>query len=297
MQHLHILPDWDMFQTDHEWAYYHAAARCISGGPIYITDYPAKHDKSVINQMTAKTTSGTTVILRPQRLGKASKVYSSYSEPKLLKIDTYNGPARTGTSIVGVFNVSQQSLSELVSLTDFPGTEVGDYIVRSHILERTSRPMQRSGEKSFVQVELDVKGYDILTAYPIRTLHTLVHTIRVANLGLLSKMTGAAAIVSEQIYPAAENSQSSFEEQSRRARVWTSLKALGIWGIWVENLQSLSIENDFFALVSGKPIEFQCVKYSTVDNNVLEIDLVKAWELSGNLGTWGNEVAVELFIR
>lgn len=29
-QHLNVLPDWDMFQTDHPWAGFHAAARCLS---------------------------------------------------------------------------------------------------------------------------------------------------------------------------------------------------------------------------------------------------------------------------
>lgn len=36
-QHLNVLPDWDMFQTDHKWAGFHASARAISGGPIYVT--------------------------------------------------------------------------------------------------------------------------------------------------------------------------------------------------------------------------------------------------------------------
>ena len=33
-------PDWDMFHSQHEFADMHAAARAISGGPIYVSDAP-----------------------------------------------------------------------------------------------------------------------------------------------------------------------------------------------------------------------------------------------------------------
>jgi hypothetical protein len=88
-QHLNVLPDWDMFQTAHPWAGFHAAARCLSGGPIYITDPPGEHNIDLIRQMTAKTPRGNTVILRTSRSGKTSQAYVGYDEPKLLKIETY----------------------------------------------------------------------------------------------------------------------------------------------------------------------------------------------------------------
>src|SRR5271163_4632165 len=47
VQHLNVLPDWDMFQTSHPYSGFHAAARCISGGPIYITDSPGQHNVSL----------------------------------------------------------------------------------------------------------------------------------------------------------------------------------------------------------------------------------------------------------
>ncbi|XP_042496956.1 galactinol--sucrose galactosyltransferase [Macadamia integrifolia] len=39
-----IHPDWDMFQTTHPCAQFHAASRAISGGPIYVSDAVGKHD-------------------------------------------------------------------------------------------------------------------------------------------------------------------------------------------------------------------------------------------------------------
>ena len=96
-RHLNVIPDWDMFQTSHAFSSYHAAARCISGGPIYITDEPGKHNLDLIRQMTAKTTHGATTILRPSNPARAvpSNVYTSYHEPRLLKAASYHGRAST----------------------------------------------------------------------------------------------------------------------------------------------------------------------------------------------------------
>jgi hypothetical protein len=90
-QHLNIVPDWDMFQTAHDYSGFHAAARCISGGPIYITDEPGKYDLDLIQQMTGQTPRGTTVIFRPSSMGKSIGVYSSFHDTSFLKIGSYNG--------------------------------------------------------------------------------------------------------------------------------------------------------------------------------------------------------------
>jgi hypothetical protein len=90
-QHLNILPDWDMFQTVHDYSGFHAAARCVSGGPIYITDVPGQHNMDLINQMTGMTPRGKTVIFRPSVLGKAMNPYSGYDDDALLKVGSYHG--------------------------------------------------------------------------------------------------------------------------------------------------------------------------------------------------------------
>jgi hypothetical protein len=209
-----------MFQTSHPWAAFHAAARCVSGGPIYFTDSPGKHNVPLIHEMTAKTTRGNTVILRPPQVGKSSHAYIGYDEQKLLKINTYVGQAKRGVSILGVFNVCQNPLTELILLGDFPGTESGEYVIRSHISGGVSAPSTRENEKAIVTEELGVKGYDILSAYPVRHFDGKKGDIGVSVLGLLGKMSGAAAIVNQDVYL----------EKTGRVRVWVSLKALGIYG-------------------------------------------------------------------
>lgn len=91
MEYLNVLPDWDMFQTVHDYSGFHAAARCVSGGPIYITDVPGEHNLDLISQMTGLTPKGKTVIFRPSVLGKAIYPYIGYDDDLLLKVGSYHG--------------------------------------------------------------------------------------------------------------------------------------------------------------------------------------------------------------
>jgi len=223
-----------MFQTSHEWASFHAAARCVSGGPIYITDVPGKHDVDVIFQMTGNTPRGDTVILRPHTIGKSTSAYNSYDDPVLLKISTYVGSARTGVSLLGVFNCTQHPLAELIRLDQFPGAENGTYIIRSHRSQQVTPPSAAMEHASFVHLELPTQGWEILSAFPLQTFKLdRKHPadgpadISVANLGLLGKMAGAASIV---------NYDSYIETSSGRLRLWTSLKALGTYGKYIDLL-------------------------------------------------------------
>lgn len=228
-QFLNILPDWDMFQTSHEWASFHAAARCVSGGPIYITDVPGQHDVDLIHQMTGNTPRGDTVILRPHTVGKSTCAYNSYDDAALLKVSTYVGMAHSGVSILGVFNCTQHPIAELFSLAQFPGAEKGAYIIRNHTTGQISSPTSLESNDAYVHMELPQRGWEILSAFPLQTF-TLEHRhdakgpakVSVANLGVVGKMAGAAAIV---------NSDSYVDRETGRLRVWTSLKVLGTYGM------------------------------------------------------------------
>jgi len=226
-QHLNALADWDMFQTAHAYSHFHAAARCVSGGPVYITDVPGEHDLALLRAMTAPSPHGRTLILRPSVPGKSIAPYQAYTDPALLKISTYHGAAVTGTGILGLFNVSARPLAELLHLSLFPGVvEAQPYVVRSHASGRVTRPLQLvdSSLDALIYVTLDVRGCDILSAFPLRGFVRADEqdTLWVASLGLLGKMTGAAAVVSSSLTL----------EENGRVEVVVSLKALGVWGTY-----------------------------------------------------------------
>ncbi|GLT33223.1 hypothetical protein SLA2020_078270 [Shorea laevis] len=46
-----IHPDWDMFQSSHPCAAFHAASRAISGGPIYVSDSVGKHNFELLKRL------------------------------------------------------------------------------------------------------------------------------------------------------------------------------------------------------------------------------------------------------
>ncbi|EFQ99813.1 DIN10 [Nannizzia gypsea CBS 118893] len=299
-RYLNVIPDWDMFQTSHSYASFHAAARCVSGGVIYITDEPGKHDLAIIDQMTAPTTRGDTVILRPSVVGYSRDVYNNYDDGYLLKIGSFTGWARTGSGILGVFNISLEDASSLLPISDFPGvlsSNENEYVIRSHTSGNVTKPMSPSGTHSTVLVTLKPKGWDILTVYPVyafdiakkreSSVQGTNSQVKVAVLGLLDKMTGAAAIISSDISIVPDND----------LRFNVTLKALGRLGLWISDLGERSITENFMVLLHGQPIPVETVQKG-VDRGgyVLSIDILTAWRKMGLDSKWSNEVVVQVLM-
>ena len=225
--HLNVLPDWDMFQTSHPYSSFHAAGRCISGGPIYITDEPGKHDVELISQMTARTIQGKTIILRPTVIGKSVGIYTSYQEARLLRVGAYFGSKGSGTGLLALFNVGERVLTEFVNINEFPGMEDGaEYIIRGHRTGELTPALKLSGPRAVLSLELSTKGWEILSAYPVHSFRISegkdggIKAVKVAVLGLLGKMTGAAAVLKTEMRM----------EKNDRLRISSSIKALGVLG-------------------------------------------------------------------
>ncbi|KAI0409393.1 raffinose synthase Sip1 [Xylaria palmicola] len=286
-QHLNVLPDWDMFQTAHENASYHAAARCISGGPVYITDVPGQHDLNLINQMTALTPRGKTVILRPNVLGKTIDTYTGYGEDALLKVGSYRGKAATGTPMLGVFNTRPHVLTEIIPLDCFPGVlPLTNYIIRSHHSSKVTAVTEPRSQTARLCVTLGLCGYDIFTAYPVTQFDSETNgRITTASLGLIGKMTGAAAIIDDHF---------DFLSTGRVSSV-TRLKALGTLGLYLSDLPHMSIERDFMITIQGVPVPLHTVTIDQKDSHVLAVDIQQAWDEMDLSSGWSNEVEVKIY--
>ncbi|KAK8104231.1 uncharacterized protein PG998_011264 [Apiospora kogelbergensis] len=286
-QHLNVLPDWDMFQTVHDYSGFHAAARCVSGGPIYITDTPGEHDMNLIGQMTGPTIRGKTVIFRPSVVGRSIDQYNGYDDDALLKVGCYHGRAVTGTPMLGVFNISSRPLTELIPLSRFSGViQSMKYIIRAHKSEKVSEIVTPSSPTALLPVSLEVRGYDIFTVFPLSQFQSDTKgSVYAANLGLIGKMTGAAAIMSSEL------------ELMYNGKVMldTRLKALGTLGLYISTLPDMTIEGDFLATIQGGVIPPHTVSISKADARVLQIDVEAAWnEMKLDVG-WGNELEIKVF--
>ncbi|KAL3419619.1 galactinol-sucrose galactosyltransferase 6 [Phlyctema vagabunda] len=281
-QHLNVLPDWDMFQTSHEYSYYHAAARCISGGPIYFTDEPGKHDLALIKQMTARNDDGL-IILRP-RVAKTTYVYANKEEKRLLRIGT--STIDTGVPLLGIFNTNNESLLEIVKLEHFPSLPPAEeYIIRAHASRDVSEPMslQNSSIRPLL-LSLDRKQCEILTAYPLHVSrhHEKHTTLHVAVLGLLDKMTGAAAVLRSTVHGGDEG-----------LAVRVTLKAIGLLGIYISStIGDVDISR---VRICDEPVPADAMRY-VVDEKIFEVDMETTWELRDK-PHMGKEISFEMLVQ
>ncbi|PNY24554.1 galactinol-sucrose galactosyltransferase 6, partial [Tolypocladium capitatum] len=286
MQFLNVLPDWDMFQTVHDYSGFHAAARCVSGGPIYVTDVPGEHNMDLIRQMTGVTPNGKTVIFRPSVLGKSTYPYMGYDDDSLLKVGSYHGRSQTGTGILGVFNISARQLTEMIPLSLFPGTVPStEYVIRAHTTGKVSHPVSIGHQRSLIKTCLDVRGYEILCAFPSTPFSGTKHKDGwAANLGLVGKMTGCAAIVTSSVD----------QLETGRVSVVTRLKALGVLGIYISTLATMTVEGDFMATIQDQPVPRHTARLSKEDDSVFEVDIQTAWSEMGLDAGRSNEVEVKV---
>lgn len=213
--YLNVLPDWDMFQTSlPEYAGLHAAGRCISGGPIYITDTPGSHSLPLIEQMGATSIRepNRLVVLRPAAASIPLDPYVAYNSNRLLKVRSAYG----AVSMMAVFNVSTDENSELISLSEFENILDGkEYVVRAQTTGEIFGPATPGSDKVLVSLTLQVAGWEFLSAVPV----TKRADFEVGVIGLVSQLAGAAAVT-----------QTWIGDDGTLTKIQVQLKALGTLG-------------------------------------------------------------------
>lgn len=102
---------------------------------------------------------------------------------------------------MGVFNVSTRPLTDLIPLSRFPGIVPSNtYVIRAHTSGFVTPPVQSDSPSSLLSVSLGLRGYDIFCAYPVTVFQSESGgPVHLANLGLVNKMSGCAAILAESI--------------------------------------------------------------------------------------------------
>ncbi|PIN23071.1 Galactinol--sucrose galactosyltransferase [Handroanthus impetiginosus] len=95
-----VVPDWDMFQSNHYTAEFHGAARALGGCAVYVSDKPGMHDFNILKKLVLPDGS----VLRAKYAGRptrdclfADTVMDGKSLLKIWNLNKLSG-------VVGVFN-------------------------------------------------------------------------------------------------------------------------------------------------------------------------------------------------
>uniref|UniRef100_A0A2P2JPX3 galactinol--sucrose galactosyltransferase n=1 Tax=Rhizophora mucronata TaxID=61149 RepID=A0A2P2JPX3_RHIMU len=201
-------PDWDMFHSLHSAAEYHASARAISGGPVYVSDAPGKHNFELLKELVLPDGS----ILRARLVGRPTRD-CLFNDPtrdgvSLLKIWNMN----KYTGVLGVYNCQGAAWNSAARKNTFHQSEAGAItgVIRGHdvhlISEAATDPnwngacvvyCHRSGEvvtlpyMVAMPVSFKVLEYDIFVVTPIKVL---APGFTFAPLGLINMFNAGGAI-------------------------------------------------------------------------------------------------------
>ncbi|MCV2423673.1 hypothetical protein LNV47_24115, partial [Paucibacter sp. DJ4R-1] len=202
-------PDWDMFHSQHPAAEYHGSARGISGGPIYVSDAPEKHNFDLLKKLVLADGS----ILRARLPGRPTKD-CLFSDPtrdgvSLLKIWNMN----KYTGVLGIYNCQGAALSStehknafhetskepitgsvkgqdvhlIAEVSTDPQVWNGDCVAYCHTLGK----LITLPHNTPLPISLKVLEYEIFIITPIKVL---APELSFAPLGLIKMFNGGGAV-------------------------------------------------------------------------------------------------------
>ena len=177
-----VWPDFDMFQTHHRSAAYHAVTRVISGGPLYITDEAGKQNFEILRKLTYRDGQ----ILRADIPGRPTRdCLFQINELKPFKAFTLSGHG----GLLAAYNaVDADTVFGSFSVSDVDGLKGESFAIYEHF----------SG-----QFLIASKGDDIpLALARLRCkLFSIVPIVenRVALIGLVDKYNSPKTILKQEI--------------------------------------------------------------------------------------------------
>ncbi|CAI0455166.1 unnamed protein product [Linum tenue] len=183
-----IHPDWDMFQSTHPCAEFHAASRAISGGPIYISDTVGNHNFPLLKRLAMPDGS----ILRCEYYALPTRD-CLFEDPlhdgkTMLKIWNLN----KFTGVIGAFNCQGGGWSRETRRNQC-------FSEFSHKLTAQTNPKDiewASGKSPMsiegVQVSLEPFEFELITVSPVTVLAG--KSVQFAPIGLVNMLNSGGAI-------------------------------------------------------------------------------------------------------
>ncbi|CAA3014148.1 galactinol--sucrose galactosyltransferase [Olea europaea subsp. europaea] len=207
-----IHPDWDMFQSTHPCAEFHAASRAISGGPIYVSDSVGKHNFELLKSLVLPNGS----LLRCDYYALPTRdclfedpLHDGKTMLKIWNLNKYTG-------VVGAFNCQgggwcretrrnqcASQYSRVVSSTASPndiewkhGTNpipvVGVQLFSAYLFSEKRLILAKSS--SAIEISLEPFNFELITVSPVAVLAN--KSIQFAPIGLVNMLNTGGAIQS-----------------------------------------------------------------------------------------------------
>lgn len=177
------LPDWDMFQSCHFHSEFHAAARALSGGPVYVSDIPGTQDFALVERLVCFEKGAASVLRCPDpALPSPESLYGDPASSRdALKVFNH----ANGIGLLGLFHCADtdEPITSEISLRDLPVLEAEDayavWLVRAEKLM-----VLDPGEH--LSLHLESMGYELAVFSKIRD--------GCAPLGLIDKFNPPAGL-------------------------------------------------------------------------------------------------------
>ncbi|CAI9111487.1 OLC1v1011715C1 [Oldenlandia corymbosa var. corymbosa] len=206
-----IHPDWDMFQSTHPCAEFHAASRAISGGPIYVSDSVGKHNFDLLKTLVLPDGS----ILRCQYYALPTRdclfedpLHDGKTMLKIWNLNKYTG-------VVGAFNCQgggwcrearrnkcASQYSHAVTSTAGPkdvewkhGTSPAisvDGVGLFALYSFREKKLVLSKPADTVAISLEPFNFELITVSPVKVLGT--KNVQFAPIGLVNMLNSGGAI-------------------------------------------------------------------------------------------------------
>jgi len=200
-----VVPDWDMFHSVHPDATLHATARAISGGPVYVSDRPGKHDCKLIRRLVLKGGE----VPRGMFPGRPTRdcLLRDVQRDGETALKVWNGGAVAGE--VAVFNVQgaawDRTRRKFMRLTESPAQVVaevrawdvdgmrGEWGAAEEVaaMRHGDQSVAVMGREEAMRIELPPTTSEMVTICPVTPLPC---GARVAPLGLAGMLNGAFTV-------------------------------------------------------------------------------------------------------
>lgn len=174
-------PDWDMFQTHSIGAEFHAAARAISGGPVYVCDYPEKQNFDIIKALV--TSDGKLLRCDAPALPTEDCLFADcLHDKKLMKVFNTNGEI----GVISIFNCNEddETISGSFRVSDIKNITGEKFAVYSY----RNKTVTVADIDTDLGITLDSGEFDIMTISPIKN--------GIAIIGFADKYNSSAAVIS-----------------------------------------------------------------------------------------------------